>query len=328
MKSRKRIQAPEENTDQAAKNENPVARGEQRSKNLKRIHRHRLFFALFIILLMVFTLAFHSGIGTPSSFGVGPFYLICPLGGIEALIASHTFIPQAFISLLVVVAACLIVGRAWCAWGCPVHLTRSIFNSKEAHQDKPVGKSSLWETFKSDSRLWVLAGFLIAVAVVALPVFCLVCPVGLTFGTLMSVWRLIQFNDVNWGLLVFPVALIIELVVYKKWCLKICPLGGLLALFGRFAKPWRPAVDETTCLHAQGKPCKICQDVCIETIDLHAIDAQAQLADCTRCAECKAACPTGSIIMPFIQPKQENASSTTTPPESEVTSGVAENNSE
>ena len=271
---------------------------------MKKMAVRRGLAALFVLAIMIFSLAFHSGLGTPSAVGVGSFFLLCPLGGIEAFLASKTFIPQALISFAVVAVVCLLVGRGWCAWGCPAHGVRHIFGSKERHQDAPVAKVSLWETFKSDSRLWVLAGFLVAITIVALPLFCLVCPVGLTFGTVMSLWRLIQFNDVNWGLLVFPGALIIELVVFKKWCLKICPLGGLLSLFGRLAKPFRPVVNEHTCLHAQGVACKVCQDVCIETINLHeGVETQGQLADCTRCARCKEACPTQSITMPFRQPK-------------------------
>lgn len=276
-----------------------------KNKARTRVHLMRGAAVFFFVAVAIFSLAFHSGLGTPSSMGISTFYLICPLGGIEALLASHTFIPQALISLLVVVIVCLVVGRAWCAWGCPTHAVRKIFASKDAHAEVgPPARRSFLETLKQDKRLWVLGGFLIAVTVVALPIFCLVCPIGLTFGTIISVWRLIQFADLNWGLLVFPAALIIELVVYKKWCLKICPIGGMLALFGRFAKAWRPKVNESTCLHSQGIDCKICKEVCIETIDLHkGVQTQAELADCTRCAECKVSCPTQSISMPFLPKK-------------------------
>lgn len=211
-------------------------RGEPRGAKGK-IRARRTAVALFVIALMCFSLAFHSGIGTPSSFGIGTFQLICPLGGIEALLASKTAIPHAIISLVVVLAACLVVGRAWCAWGCPAGVVRKVFGRKEVHADHAACNRSLWETFKTDSRLWVLAGVLIATLVVGLPLFCLVCPIGLTFGTIMSIWRLIQFNDVNWGLLVFPAALVVEIVVCKAWCIKMCPIAGLLSLVGRLAKP-------------------------------------------------------------------------------------------
>ncbi len=264
----------------------------------------RVAVALFVIALMVFSLAFHSGLGSPSSFGLGTFNLLCPLGGIEALIASKTFIPVAFISLLVVVFLSLIVGRAWCAWGCPTNLVRKIAGQKkEAKPDQALCKKSFWQTFKGDSRLWVLGGVLIASLVVAIPVFCLICPIGLTFGSIMSVWRLIQFNDVNWGLLVFPIALIVEIVIYKKWCVKICPIAGLLSIFGRFAKPFRPKVNGQTCLQEKGIECNACHEACPASIDLHSEDTDSQLADCSRCTECKDVCPTAFITMP-IWPKK------------------------
>ncbi|MCD8315917.1 MAG: 4Fe-4S ferredoxin, partial [Eggerthellaceae bacterium] len=58
---------------------------------------------LGVIALMIFSLAFHSGLGSASSFGISTFNLLCPLGGIEALLASKTFIPRALITLVVVV---------------------------------------------------------------------------------------------------------------------------------------------------------------------------------------------------------------------------------
>lgn len=255
---------------------------------------------LVIILVLAAAcvgLAVHSGTGTYSSFGIGAFSLLCPLGGIEALLASKTFIPQALISLVVVVLICLLVGRAWCAWGCPIHIVRKISGTKQARPEHAICSSSLKETFKSDKRLWVLAGLFIATLIVGFPVFCLICPVGLTFGSVASVWRLIQFNDVNWGLLVFPLALIVEIILIKKWCISICPIAGLLSLFGRVAKGFQPRVDAGVCRKSHGESCHACFEACPEAIDLHSMDAKGQLADCTRCGECAGVCPAHAIEM-------------------------------
>lgn len=40
-----------------------------------------------VALAVVISCIFHVGWGTLSSFGVGEFYLLCPLGGLEALLA-------------------------------------------------------------------------------------------------------------------------------------------------------------------------------------------------------------------------------------------------
>ena len=42
---------------------------------------------------------------------------------------------------------------------------------------------------KLDSRHYVLGGALLSTAVFGFPVFCLVCPIGLTFATVLVVWR-------------------------------------------------------------------------------------------------------------------------------------------
>ncbi|MCD8317209.1 MAG: hypothetical protein LUB61_07415, partial [Eggerthellaceae bacterium] len=70
---------------------------------------------LAILAAVLVSLAFDTGLGTPSSFGIGSFYLLCPLGGIEAMIASKSFLPVAAISIAVVLIIALVFGRAWCA---------------------------------------------------------------------------------------------------------------------------------------------------------------------------------------------------------------------
>ena len=80
-----------------------------------------------VFVAVIASLAFDCGIGTPSSFGIGQFNLLCPLGGLEAMVANKSFIPVAAISAGVLLAFALVFGRAWCAWGCPVHSIRRFF---------------------------------------------------------------------------------------------------------------------------------------------------------------------------------------------------------
>ena len=84
-----------------------------------------------VTVLVGVGLAVHTGTGTPSAWGIADIAAICPLGGIEAAIASRTIVPPLLIGLAVVVALVALVGRAFCAWGCPVPLLRRGFGVKE-----------------------------------------------------------------------------------------------------------------------------------------------------------------------------------------------------
>lgn len=151
-----------------------------------------------------------------------------------------------------------------------------------------------------DSRHWVLGGALLSTAVFGFPVFCLICPVGLTFATLAAYWRLFDLNEPSWGLLLFPGIILVELVVFKKWCRNICPLGALVSLVSSLNIFNRPKVDTTKCLRTtKGLDCRICKDMCYEGIDLHHADASQPLSECTKCRDCADACPVGAITFPF-----------------------------
>ncbi len=158
---------------------------------------------------------------------------------------------------------------------------------------------------KLDSRHYVLGGALLSTAVFGFPVFCLVCPVGLTFATVLLVWRLFMAGDMTWSVLLIPILLVVELVVLRKWCTRFCPLAGLMNLVSRFSKTFRPVIDDAKCLEtAKGAPCSKCAMVCDADINLRHPDfGERTLADCTRCRACVDACPAHAITMPLIVKK-------------------------
>ena len=288
-------------------------------KNVKASTLRAISILAFFSLTAV-GLAYKTGSGTLSAFGYRTISAICPLGSIEALLASRTFVPRVLVSLAVLFVLAVLLGRVFCAWICPVPLLRKWLVGREKSNGN--GAAVIGEGIATldlhlqaspskvvfDSRHFVLGGALISTAIFGFPVFCLVCPIGLAFATLIGIWRLLQYNEPTWTLVIFPAVLVLELVVFRKWCKKICPLGALISLLSSLNVFVRPKVDESTCLRsAEGINCIICKHVCVEEIDLHHVKESQPLSECTKCRDCSDACPVNAITFPFFRKKGENA---------------------
>jgi ferredoxin-type protein NapH len=150
---------------------------------------------------------------------------------------------------------------------------------------------------KLDSRHLVLGGSLLSAALFGFPVFCLICPIGLTFGTIIIFWQWVGFNDISWSLLIYPVLLALELLVLRKWCARFCPLGALLSLMSLPNRFLRPKVDASKCLSAQGADCHTCCQVCPEGLDPH---VRHGMNECSKCGLCLEKCPAHAITIPFL----------------------------
>lgn len=267
-----------------------------------------------------------GGTGSLSSFGWESVASICPLGALESMLAAKLFIPQAVVFLLIVVAAAVVLGKFFCSWVCPVPSVRSCFDAivrnvprivsakmkredgseaVELHVVRPAPRrarscgacSSCSKESRAalDSRHLVLGGTLLSAAVFGFPVFCLVCPIGLTFASIIALVQLFGIQTLSWGVVVFPLFLVFEVTVLRRWCSKLCPMGALLSLFSLPNRLFRPKVDEGKCLRNKGVDCTVCADLCPEALDPHVDEG---LHDCTKCRDCAANCPAGAISFP------------------------------
>lgn len=153
-----------------------------------------------------------------------------------------------------------------------------------------------------DARHFVLGGALLSTFIFGFPVFCLVCPIGLTFATVLVFWRLFANADMTVAVVLIPLMLIIELVFLRKWCTRFCPMAGLMNLMGRFSRTFKPVIDDAKCLEtSKGTACSRCAMVCEADINLRHPDyGERTLADCTRCNACVDACPANAITMPVV----------------------------
>lgn len=161
-----------------------------------------------------------------------------------------------------------------------------------------------------DARHFVLGGALLSTFIFGFPVFCLICPIGLTFATILLLVNLFAQGDVTWSLIVVPAILIAEVLLFKKWCHKLCPLSAFMSLIAKLNRTFKPTIDNAKCLEtAQGKKCGACGRACEEGIDpRHPELSEAAWSECTKCRSCVDACPAHAISMPLIAKKGEPVS--------------------
>lgn len=261
--------------------------------------------------------------GSLSGFGAGPFSLICPLGYLETTLASRLFIPRLILPFAIVILMTVVLGRFFCSWVCPIPLLRGWLpfvkkkngktngsvasngalanGSDELKVLQPASNGAANAVPTDDSRtgLWILAGTLLSSAIFGFPVFCLICPIGLTFGTLFAVMRLFRFAEPTITLLLFPAIVTLELVVLRKWCSRFCPIGALLGLVSRFNKSLVPRIDSQICLvTTRGTNCQICRNACDMDIDLRG-EGGSHISNCAKCRDCAEKCPVQAIRFPW-----------------------------
>ena len=300
-----------------------------------KLSKIRTIVAAVVFCFLAICLVAGINMGTLSGFGWDAFSALCPLGAFTTMLATKTMVPRAVFSIIIMALLVFVFGRAFCGWICPVPVldkVRAFFRSpkkrKQLEQAKhdemlDIAKFELGcggkggdcgscsackqQRQKLDSRHYVLGGALLSTAIFGFPVFCLVCPIGLTFATVLVFWRLFASADMTVAVVLIPLMLIIELVFLRKWCTRFCPMAGLMNLMSRFSHTFKPTIDDSKCLEtSKGTPCSRCAMVCEADINLrHPEYGERTLADCTRCHSCVDACPASAITMPVVAKRGE-----------------------
>lgn len=315
---------------------------------MKRTRLLRMLCAFAFILLVFLGLILHTGSGTLSAIGWRDIAAVCPLGALEAMLAEKTLIPRAILGALAVVAFCLILGRVFCGWICPVPFIKQLFGQEEHACESPsekkavnhtalqhrcviplrVIKDSSGRTAASPSTtdtaqtksaesaktaavttnikspkgpFMVLAGALASSAAFGFPVFCLICPVGLTFALVIALWRLAEFNELSWSIAIFAGFLFLEVFVLRRWCRSFCPLGAVMTLLSWGNRTFRIRSTPNACLRKTGLPCEVCRSVCPEGLNPTTLETtDLASARCTKCRICIDACPSQALQQPFF----------------------------
>ena len=158
----------------------------------------------------------------------------------------------------------------------------------------------------SNSRHLVLGSALLSAAIFGFPVFCLVCPIGLSFALVFVLINLFGTGDVTWSVIVIPVLLIAEVVFFRKWCSHICPLSSLMSLIGKLNRTFKPSINNERCIESQGGTCGRCGQVCEIGIDPRHPERGASWSECTKCRACIDSCPGKAISMPLLARKEKS----------------------
>ncbi len=309
--------------------------------------------------------AAHASVGTLSAIGWESISLICPIGALGTMLASKMLVPRAVISIVLAVAAILLLGRAFCGWLCPVPVfskLRGIFKKGDGKQanvadarasesgpgadETPIGKTAPTSTAvatvsaplsaeetralkgscaggcascaggcascadrkPADSRHLILGGTLLSAAIFGFPVFCLVCPVGLSFALVFLLIALFGGGDVTWSVLVVPALLLAEVVFFRKWCSHLCPISSFMSLVGKANRTFQPAINDEKCLEtAHGATCGRCAEVCEVAINPRHPELGTTFNECTRCRACADACPGRAISFPLLARRKAGA---------------------
>lgn len=262
----------------------------------------RFLVALAVLIVVLACMQFHG-------VAIGSLCMLCPVGFLSISAASGAIpwalSPGVIIALVIVV----VVGRAFCSWLCPTGALKNLFGGRnprgvagQAGKNAAPGCNGSCSSGGGMKTQAVVLAVLLAVSfVVHFPVFCLICPIGLALGTAYALSRALVLWQPGWELVIFPLMLLAEVFLFKRWCSSICPWGFFLGLMAKlrtkFGHALAPKSQADACRSSQG--CGACSLVCPENIDVSHADLKT-LEGCTLCLDCVSACPSKAITVGIV----------------------------
>lgn len=250
-----------------------------------RLATQALFWALFLAPLTGFPWFRGTYVGSR----LAGLPLTDPYGAAQVAVAGGLRLAgAALLGLGLVALAYLLLGRAFCAWVCPLGSLLELAD-RAAERLLPTGKPERRAAWPRWIRWAVAIGVLALTALTGQALFEWVSPQA----TLM---RSLLFG-LGMQLLIVAAVLVFDLVVLRRgWCRSLCPAGALYSLLGRFAV-LRVGHDRSAC-----DRCGACLHACpwdgretlLETVARRG-RAEANPWACANCGDCIDACPKGAL---------------------------------
>lgn len=230
---------------------------------------------------------------------LGKFLEIDPLIAVASALATHTVYGGLRWALVLLIPT-LFLGRFFCGWICPLGTLSQFVRWLFGGSRRGPAATVVANRYRPAQR--VKYGLLVALLTTAalgslqvglLDPLCLLyrSMTGAVLPTLerpvarlLSETRFCQGSFLIGGLLLGVLA--VNVVSPRFFCRVLCPLGGLLGLFSRFAW-WRMERDPDKC-----RGCDRCRLHCEGACDPH---ARLRLAECFVCFNCLEDCPEGAL---------------------------------
>jgi ferredoxin-type protein NapH len=204
---------------------------------------------------------------------------VCPIGLMQNLVIFGT---PPFFWLGVIVAYGLVAGRGFCGWFCPFGTLNDLLSFRKVRIHRAF----------SYTKFVVLVGTIIAAWAFADTMFCKLCPAASLEASIPYLF--LGVATVNSPFLIHIGTLVGTLVgmvlIARFWCRYLCPMGGLLSLFGRVSLlhvSWTP--DQCT-------SCGACAQSCPMGLEPH---HEHDDHNCIKCGECVEACSLGALKLRY-----------------------------
>jgi ferredoxin-type protein NapH len=249
------------------------------------------FLALFLILITGTVCTVILGNGLVISEPFGALQLVFASSGSSQFFSALT---QTFlIGVVIFVVIVILVGRAFCAWACPVGtatdlieagLQRLKFKPFFTRSKRGEDTSSAGLLRSGMNKYAVMAAGLAGSALFRFPAWCVFCPIGTLCRGSAAGTELVIGAEI----LTVPAVGVMSLGEKRFWCRYLCPVGGALTLLSQLNPFIKPSIRQD----ARHRDCGACRTICPEGID---ICKEKSFARCTKCFECYSKCPFGSV---------------------------------
>jgi ferredoxin-type protein NapH len=219
-----------------------------------------------------------------------------PLGVLQLIFAglpkmSFSFVTATLvIGVAVFIVTTILVGKAFCAWACPVGtVIDAIDIGLEKLKYKPfftrknpfAAPSSSKSMLRNDmTKYAVLGSALAGSAFLGMPVWCVFCPIGSLCRGAIAAPEL----AVGAEILSVPAVGALSIGEKRLWCKYLCPVGAFLTLLSKYNVFVKPRMREQ-----RHRNCGLCVEICPEGINLC---EEKSYARCTKCLDCYVKCPS------------------------------------